>query len=106
MKPELTTYEQGLREVTQQLTDLIIKKHHDYGTNNLTKFGEFGVVVRCSDQVERLIHTIKATAVPESREDTWLDLAGYALQALMMAKGYFNLPSGSELKHEYPHGRG
>jgi hypothetical protein len=88
-----TTYRQGLAQVSLELQAMLAKKHHDYGVDNLKKFGEFGILVRCSDKVERLNNILKSgAAVAETKEDTWLDLAGYAIQALMMAKGYFELP--------------
>jgi len=88
------TYRQGLAKVSSELQTMLIKKHHDYGVDNLKKFGELGILVRCSDKVERLNNIIKSgAAVSETNEDTWMDLAGYAIQALMMARGYFELPS-------------
>ena len=58
---------------------LFDKKQHDYGPGNIAKFGEFGVLVRTNDKLERLINLNKRgdTPVNESVMDTWQDLSVY-----------------------------
>lgn len=66
----------------------LMRKHRDYGENNLKEFGELGILVRASDKVARLKNLIDkhAEVEDESRADTWRDLAGYAIQAMIMMK--------------------
>ena len=66
--------------------NILIAKHHDYGEDNLAAFGELGILVRASDKLARLKNLLekKAEVSDETRADTWRDLAGYALQALIM----------------------
>lgn len=60
---------------------LLDSKQQDYGSGNISAFGEMGVLVRSSDKVERLKTLLKSGAKPkhESISDTWADLANYGL---------------------------
>ncbi len=72
--------------VAHEIAELLEKKHADYGDNNIIKFGTKGVLVRVNDKVERLINlTWENDKEPnfESVEDTWKDIAGYAILALI-----------------------
>jgi hypothetical protein len=74
-------------DALEELAEVLVDKHHDYGEENLTTFGELGVLVRATDKVARLKNLLeKDSLVDESREDTWRDLAGYAIQALIMLR--------------------
>ena len=93
------TYEDALVERLKELEALLICKHRDYGTQNLLKFGELGILVRATDKIERLTNLHKngeAALKSETGRDTWVDLAGYAIQALMMQDGDFDLPMGED----------
>ena len=64
------------------LADIILfdKKQHDYGPQNIAKFGTTGVLVRSSDKLERLINLYKRGEKPEVAEpitETWQDLSVY-----------------------------
>lgn len=70
---------------------LLERKNASYGDDNLRKFGRFGILVRVTDKVERLRHLLQnktlqtretAALEMETEKDTWMDIAGYALQAL------------------------
>ncbi len=77
--------ENELLLIIEELKELLIKKHRDYGTNNLDEFGSFGILLRVSDKRNRLLNLIKnpnKAEVTETLEDTWLDMAGYAIQAI------------------------
>ena len=56
-------------------------KQRDYGSNNIATFGEYGVLVRTWDKVSRLKNLLQNNSEPknESIEDSWLDLANYAI---------------------------
>ncbi len=103
--PALETWEDYLLDTLDELHDWLIEgpniddalsaveevlrqKHHDYGEDNLHAFGELGILVRASDKVARLKNLIEKNmeVTDETREDTWRDLAGYAIQALIMMK--------------------
>jgi len=88
------TFNEALMELVSEIGQLIIKKQEDYGKDNILKFGELGIIIRSSDKLERLSTLVKSGMEPnnESAEDTWRDLVGYALLALMLRKGWFELP--------------
>lgn len=78
-------YEEKLERVLQSLRILLSKKHSDYGNDNLKKHGMFGIIVRMSDKLARLENLNgKQGMVEESIKDTLLDLAGYAIQAIVL----------------------
>lgn len=90
------TFDHAVSSVTSDLRDLLVRKQRDYGHGNILAFGEPGVLVRVSDKVERLknLHKIGKLNDPqnESVNDTWMDLANYAIIALMLRRGTFELP--------------
>ena len=111
----MKTFNEAAHKIATEIAELIISKQHDYGHGNILAFGEFGVLVRASDKLERLKNLSKkgALKVPifeecphcgeimatgemkplhEATEDTWMDLAGYSLIALMLRRGIFTLP--------------
>ena len=77
--------EEEIVAIINDLKELLLKKHRDYGTNNLDEFGSFGILLRVSDKRQRLLNLIKnenRAEVNETLEDTWLDIAGYAVQGV------------------------
>jgi ribosomal protein S27AE len=84
----------NVQKTLSSVENLLLEKHHDYGEDNLSEFGVYGILVRVTDKVARLKNLIdkqaSGTGVPEvsseNIEDTWRDLAGYALQALIMSR--------------------
>ena len=72
------------------------KKQQDYGSGNISNnpMPEFGVAIRANDKIQRIMNLLakKGTAVNEAREDSWMDLANYALIGYLVAKGLFGQP--------------
>jgi hypothetical protein len=87
-------FEDAVREVTRELTELLIKKQKDYGPQNVMEFGEFGVLIRANDKMARLKNLLKSGTVPlnESIEDSWRDLSNYGIIALLVRRQWFTLP--------------
>lgn len=74
------------------LSDIVLfdKKQHDYGPQNIAKFGTTGVLVRSSDKLERLINLYKREEKPEVAEpitETWQDLSVYGAIARVCEDG-------------------
>ena len=98
MKPEeCKTFEDAVDCIQLRLKELLISKHKDYGRGNIQAFGEYGVLVRATDKILRLQNLLKPSgdeSIPfnESVEDTWRDLANYAIIALMLRANLFELP--------------
>lgn len=82
---------QQLQLESNKIIDMLIRKRADYGPFNIKRFGEQGIVIRVSDKIDRLINLITAGREPEvadeTTDDTWRDIAGYALLALIARKG-------------------
>jgi len=90
---EPKTFEEACQVMAETIADLVISKQHDYGHENILAFGEFGILVRTNDKVARLKNLINADHPRcEAKLDSWQDIAGYALIALMLNKGWFTLP--------------
>ena len=75
-------------EILQELSELYLKKNHDYGDSFKKSVGEFGIiasVVRMSDKMERVKQLVKSKdqTVDESLRDTLIDLANYAIMTVM-----------------------
>jgi hypothetical protein len=74
----------------------LCRKQHDYGHENINKFGTYGVIVRLSDKVERYANLKNKHAKNESVFDTLLDIVGYCVVALMLIDETFNLQLGED----------
>lgn len=66
-------------------------KQRMYGRGNIAKFGAQGVLIRCSDKVERLANmlfrgTTEATD-DDSAEDAFRDLCNYGAIGMMCLRG-------------------
>ena len=90
---EPTNFEAACYKVAKEVADLVIRKQKDYGHDNINAFGEFGLIVRTNDKLARLhnLHCKGSQGITEPRIDAWKDIAGYALIALMLDEGTFNL---------------
>ena len=91
---EIVTFQQACYDVACRVADVVISKQKDYGKSNINAFGERGCLVRANDKMERLKHLSKENKDPtnESIDDSWLDLAGYSMIALLVRQRLFNLP--------------
>jgi len=72
--------------ITETMLEIHKRKAADYGANAIGSTGFYGIVVRMSDKVQRLItlsgrtvHDGNAEVWTETIEDTLLDLASYAI---------------------------
>ena len=73
---------------------LLCRKQHDYGHGNISKFGLIGVAVRMCDKIARAenLRSKDTNAVRnETVIDTYEDIVGYAVIALMLDAGTFGL---------------
>ncbi len=87
----MTNFEQFRKDVEdtwKECSELNINKHHDYGPNNMNKFGLIGILVRVNDKLERLINLTQKNKEPknESIEDSLKDIANYCIIGLMLLR--------------------
>lgn len=78
-------------EIVDELYELLLTKHHDYGPLNIAQSpgGPLnGLRVRMWDKIARINHLIDngAGAKNEPLEDSYKDLANYAIIALMVLR--------------------
>ena len=97
MRKSITTpqnFEDATHRIANEIADLLIMKQKDYGKSNILDFGEYGILVRTNDKVARLKELVIKNKTPanEKKTDSWKDIAGYALLALMLERGWFQLP--------------
>ena len=85
-------FELDVYEISDELLNLLLSKHKDYGPLNIAKSpgGPInGLRVRMWDKIARINHLVDngAEAEHESLEDSFKDLANYALIGLMVLRG-------------------
>lgn len=96
------TFEAAVDSILSSLREVMISKQRDYGPRNVLDCGETGVVIRVNDKLARLRNlygitdgTYKMKSVSnETIEDSFIDLANYAIIALMLRRGTFDRPLG------------
>ena len=91
-KPQ--TLDQAYEQVLEELLQMFIKKHHDYGKGNILSIKELGISMRIAEKVERLKHLLMKEEmgekpVNESIEETWIDIAVYAVIGKLFRHGQF-----------------
>jgi len=93
-------FKEACEIIARECVDLLIAKQKDYGPGNINAFGEYGVLVRVNDKVERLKHLLSPSGenAPnnESIDDSWRDLTNYPIIAQMVRRGWWNLPLDKE----------
>lgn len=80
------------KQICDNMHDLYVRKNRDYGssvTDTYNKFGLTSFLVRISDKLNRVINLSQAKenlVKDEKVEDTLMDLANYAILALIELK--------------------
>lgn len=79
-----------IKRAGTELTDLLVRKNHDYGDSFAKQYEKYGLIsalIRMDDKMRRLETLLGGTdaQVDESIKDSLLDLAGYALLASIEA---------------------
>lgn len=90
---DINKFQANAGAVFLTLEDTLIKKQLDYGPGNINNApggAVNGIIVRMSDKLERIKHlTYHAEGEPnnESLDDSFLDIANYAVIAIMVRNG-------------------
>lgn len=92
------TLDQAFKQVNEELLEMFLKKHKDYGKGNILSVKELGIALRISEKIERIKHLLMQQSTPtnESIEETWIDVGVYAVLAVLLKRGQFeklDLPS-------------
>jgi hypothetical protein len=85
----------ALYDIQDELADILISKHNDYGPKNISDApgGALnGIRVRMHDKIARLNNLIDNNKEPkhESIRDTLVDIANYATIAMMVIDGVWD----------------
>lgn len=100
--PPPTIFEEAIDHVHAEQRAILLDKQRKYGRGNIQEFGLFGVILRMNDKLARLKEMVcKPTlaGVPvlddhgESIEDTLLDTSNYGTIALLVRRGWWDLPN-------------
>jgi len=85
------TLDKSFEQVNEELLKMFLKKHKDYGKGNILANGELGIAMRISEKIERLKHLLLTQNTPnnESIDETWTDIAVYAVIARLLRSGDF-----------------
>lgn len=83
--------DEAFEQVCKEISDLFVKKHHDYGKENILEIEELGIALRIQEKVSRIKNLMLKQERPtnESLEDSWNDIAVYAVIALLYRRGQF-----------------
>lgn len=83
--------DEAFQQVCEEMLKTFIQKHKDYGKANILDNGELGILFRTNDKLKRLQHLLTSGKAPEneSLDDNWMDIAVYAVIALLLRSGKF-----------------
>ena len=87
------TLDQAFAQVNDEVLKMFLKKHKDYGKGNILSIEELGIAMRIIEKVERLKNLLmkqgQEDPANESIEETWVDIATYAVIAILFRRGQF-----------------
>lgn len=85
------TLDAAFNEVSDELLEMFLKKHRDYGKGNILSIKELGITFRMSEKTERLKNLLMTKKKPanESIEESMIDIGVYAVIAVMFRRGWF-----------------
>jgi hypothetical protein len=87
-----TTHEEmKFFSILEEMGQVFLRKHHDYGPRNIAITGDKGIIVRMADKVMRLVNlrldNPDRDPKNESIDDAFLDVAIYGAIALLCRRG-------------------
>lgn len=83
--------DEAFAQVNEELLEMFLRKHRDYGKGNILDTKELGIAFRISDKLNRLKHLLSNRKIPqnESIEETWIDIGVYAVIAVLYRRRWF-----------------
>ena len=90
--PSAESFEVAVAQTFQELLDLLLSKHKDYGPRNIADApggAVNGLRVRMHDKLARINNLVDSGKDPEheSLEDSFKDMANYAIIGLLVLRG-------------------
>ena len=91
----IITFSDDVTKIASEISLLIVRKQLDYGSKNISNApggAMNGLIVRMHDKMARWVNLFNSKTTPknESIEDTLMDIAGYAIIALMVQRGLWD----------------
>ena len=85
------TLDAAYEQVLEELLQMFLKKHKDYGKGIILSIKELGIAFRIGEKTERIKHLLMTQNDPsnETLEDTWLDIAVYGIIGTLYHRGQF-----------------
>lgn len=85
------TLDQAFAQVNDELLEMFLKKHRDYGKGNILSGKELGIAFRIAEKAERLKNLLMTGDTPanESIEETFVDLAVYGVIGVLYRRKQF-----------------
>jgi len=83
--------DEAFGQINDRLLKIFIKKHQDYGKENILEIKELGIAFRISEKISRLKNLLASGKIPsnEAIDDSWVDIAVYSIIALLYRNGLF-----------------
>lgn len=86
------TFEENVDAVFEELKELLLSKHHDYGPKNIAEAPggpHNGLRVRLYDKLARLSNWVETKSVlkHETAEESYKDVANYGVIGLLVSRG-------------------
>jgi len=84
-------------------TRVLVSKQHDYGPENIARFGRIGLLVRLHDKIARLDNLSRRGVEPknESLRDNYMDVINYCAIGMMLEREWFFLDLKEEKNENY-----
>jgi len=91
MKKDPKYLDEAFELVCEELKQMFIKKHKDYGKGNILDMGELGISFRISEKFNRIKHLLLEKRTPENEpvEESWIDIGVYAVIAVLLKRSWF-----------------
>lgn len=81
---------------------LLARKQHDYGHENIQRFGQQGVLVRLWDKISRYENLTKRDETAnEPIVDTLMDMIGYCAIYVMILNNWFGFPLEGDMNEDH-----
>jgi hypothetical protein len=91
------TFDDAVAVVAVEIAETLIRKRRDYGTRGVGDFplgSDVFLAAQVWNKTTRILNLLDdRTPSNEPLADSWRDLAGYAMLALIHSRGWFALPS-------------
>lgn len=89
--PKPKYLDQAFDEELKKLLEIFIRKHKDYGKDNILDNGELGIIFRINDKLRRIQNLMSKPGEPmnESVKDNWQDIAVYAVIGMLLQDDRF-----------------